>query len=363
MRVLNVISQLGFGGAELMTIEVSRRMSAQGVAVSILVLGPCEPALVARIVGAGLDLVQQPTAPWSPSNPWCIWRLVRAGGFDVVHVHLFPSLYWAALASVFAPGATCWIYTEHSTSNRRRGRGWLKPIESWMYGRYATIACINQDVRAALAAWLPGLTRLVVVENGVDLARFADAVPVARDALDATESDTVVLMAGAFRTEKNQAGLVRSLLHLPEDYRLVLAGTGPELERVRALTAELGLGGRVRFLGAVDGIERVMKAADVYVLPSLFEGFGLSAVEAAAAGLPVVYADVEGLNAVFAGAGVAVDPSSPRSIADGIRAATCSVADRSRLARSAQTVAQRYDIGRTVERYQAAYSACSDGAR
>src|SRR5690606_13163248 len=151
-----------------------------------------------------------------------------------------------------------------------------------------------------------------------DVQRFASVCPASRLALGIDSDELMVFMAGYFRVEKNQVALVRSMAFLPARYKLVLAGDGVELENVRSVAKELGLVDRVRFLGAVGNVDALMRAADVYVLPSLFEGLPLSPIEAAAAGLPLVYADVDGLRSLLAGVGVAVNPADPRSIAAGI---------------------------------------------
>lgn len=351
IKVLNVIGEIGYGGAELLTIEISKQVSCRDIDVSIAVLGFCQPEVVELTELAGLRLFRFNSSLLSPLNIFRIWYLIWSGVFDVVHVHLFPSIYWVALAGLFCNRKVSFIYTEHSTGNGRRKFVWLRSLERWVYARYMVVVCICRDVQDSLIGWLPGLKSSVVINNGINLKRFSDALPVQRKILNFESGDKLIFMAGAFRVEKNQITLVRSLQHLPENYKLVLAGIGSEFERVKSEALLLGIADRVCFLGAVSNVECFMKTADVYVLPSFFEGFGLSAVEAAAAGLPIVYADVSGLRALFSGVGVPIDPTCAVSIAAGVLRATSTEEFRSKLVIDSLAMAQKYDLQEAVKSY------------
>jgi len=124
---------------------------------------------------------------------------------------------------------------------------------------------------------------------------------------------------------KNFAGLIEAYARLPEDVRtrlpLVIAGgQGWKNEDVFAAVRRPGLEGRVRFLGYIPEEERapLMREADVFVLPSLYEGFGMPVLEAMACGTPVVTSDRGALPEVGGDAVVYVDPLRPESIAGGI---------------------------------------------
>jgi glycosyltransferase involved in cell wall biosynthesis len=356
MNILYIIGEMGYGGAELLTSQLAIRMTDKGCRVVIAVLGFCEPEVVAATEDAGVRIVRFNIRLLSPANVWRIIKLVKNDQFDVVHVHLFPALYWGAIARIFCDNGSRWIYTEHSTSNRRRQYTILKLFERLVYRAYDEIVCISYAAQRELLRWLPCLDKTIVVESGIDLKRFRQATPISRASLGFTESDMMILMVGAFRTEKNQAALVSAMRFLPKEYKLVLAGDGPELEKVKKLASTLNLTTRVSFIGAVRNVERLMKSADVYVLPSLFEGFGLSAVEAAAVGLPVVYANVPGLADLFAGFGIPVDPRKPESIARGILLAMSGKDGNHGFAEKSIAVAAHFDFERTLMNYRRIYA-------
>lgn len=353
MRVLHVIGEMGFGGAEVLTAQISSGLVVAGHNVEVLVLGFCEPAAIDALRSVGV-IVHAPRAKLvSPANVLRIVKTVRRGSLEVVHAHLFPALYWAALAKALSPRRVRWVYTEHSTSNGRRRRNWLRPLERWVYGRYDSVVCISREAASALREWVSGVTP-VVIENGIDAARFATANPLGRDTLCIPTDSIVVLMVGAFRPEKNHQKLLEAFSLLASNHVLVLAGDGAERVGVEDLALRLGVRSRVHFLGAVPDVEKLYGMADVYVLPSHFEGFGISALEAAAAGLPIVHSDVPGLADMIDGAGWPVDPSSARSIADGITMAA-SAGRGSRQVAHGRIVASRYDIEATIGKHASLY--------
>jgi glycosyltransferase involved in cell wall biosynthesis len=108
----------------------------------------------------------------------------------------------------------------------------------------------------------------------------------------------LVVHVGRFVPQKNHSGVLnvfqRVVQSVPEA-RLVLVGAGPLLEKTQSQAEALGIRDAVRWLGVRSDVSRLLALCDVFLFPSLFEGFGLAALEANAAGLPVVGSRVPGL--------------------------------------------------------------------
>mgnify|MGYP005847811181 FL=1 len=113
----------------------------------------------------------------------------------------------------------------------------------------------------------------------------------------------MILHVGRFNPQKNHMGLLdvfeRVLAQIPAA-RLVLVGDGPLRPAVERSVAERGIAEQVRLLGLRGDVPRLMGLSDVFLFPSFFEGFGLAALEANAAGLPVVASRVPGLTEAVA---------------------------------------------------------------
>ncbi len=155
----------------------------------------------------------------------------------------------------------------------------------------------------------------------VELIREQASEPVDHEWL-ADESLEVVLSGGRHKPQKGFDTLLDAFAHLERDnVRLVLFGKGPETEALQRQAIELGISDRVSFPGFVDNPYSYMSAADVFVLSSVHEGFGLVLIETMACGCPVVSTDCEsGPGEILDGGkyGLLVPVGDKKALADGI---------------------------------------------
>jgi glycosyltransferase involved in cell wall biosynthesis len=115
------------------------------------------------------------------------------------------------------------------------------------------------------------------------------------------DKDVLVLHVGRFDEQKNHEAVVtifHRVIQQKPYARLVMVGDGPLRPIIERRVRELGLEDKARFLGHRDDVPAIMSVSDVFVFPSINEGFGIVAIEAAAAGLPVVASRVPGLTEV-----------------------------------------------------------------
>lgn len=185
-----------------------------------------------------------------------------------------------------------------------------------------------------------GTREPIVIPNGVDHDRFAGARPLDVEALaELGVTGRYVLASGGASQRKNLEGLAQAwplIRSARPDLSLVM--TGPEHPRRDALLGTLD--GVVRVGRLPDEVlPRVLKASTALIIPSLYEGFGLPAVEGMAAGVPVVALDASSLPEVLGPAGILTDPT-PTALADGVIWATSG--DRE--------VATRVELGRERSR-------------
>ena len=110
------------------------------------------------------------------------------------------------------------------------------------------------------------------------------------------ESEFICLQVSSFRPAKDHKTLLEAFRQAPKHFKLLLAGTGPLLPKMRSYCAQLGLTDRVIFLNEQQDVAQLYAMADVIILSSHYEGFGLAALEGMAVGKPVVASDVNGLN-------------------------------------------------------------------
>lgn len=176
--------------------------------------------------------------------------------------------------------------------------------------------------------------RVVVTPYGVDRA-FSPEGPL-------PEVAPYILFVGALRSRKDPVTALEALARLPSNMRLVMIGPPRgETERVKATISRLDLEHRVEILGHVSLAELTAyyRGAQCFVLPSLYEGFGLPVVEAMASGTPVVSTTVSAIPEVAEGAAILVPIKDPGALADGILRA---LGERDRLVAAGLERAKRY---------------------
>jgi glycosyltransferase involved in cell wall biosynthesis len=185
---------------------------------------------------------------------------------------------------------------------------------------------VSHDSAARIRQALGGrASRVVVIHNGISVDRFeadARAATARPERGSATgTSSPVALTVGRLVEGKGHRFLLQAAVRIPE-LRLVIAGEGPERHTLETQAHALGIADRTQFAGWRDDIPTLLSACDVFVLPSLFEGHPLSALEAMAAGRPVVASDAGGTReAVSHGeTGFLVPAADPVALADAIAA-------------------------------------------
>ena len=220
--------------------------------------------------------------------------------YDVVHTHLTWPLYYVAFYSLLFPCPSL-VHTEHNTYNRRREIAGLRKLERFVYGRYDKIICISNATRESLVTWLKckdiASQRLEVIPNGVKLFSNHCFTP--------TKGAPLFLSVGALSKQKNLIPAMARLSELDDRFcfSYLIAGDGPLKQEYQQAIQRLHLESKVELLGYKSDIQSLLSQAHIALIPSLWEGFGLVAVEFLSAGLPVIVNDVPGLRDVVKGCG------------------------------------------------------------
>lgn len=349
MRVLHVIDSLIQAGAEALVKDMVPRMRARGLEVTVAVLKELDSPFERELREKKIDFV--PTARGGIYSPAHILSLKRQiNKFDLIQTYLFPAQFFAPLAAALAKSNVPLVLSEQTTHHNRK-KAWLRPLDKWMYERYAAIACASEGIAASLRAWAPTVSdRLSVIPNGIDVEAFERVSPAARSSIGVNNGNTLLLYVARLEPQKDHANLLRALADVPEA-DLVLAGDGSLRSELEEQAQKLGLTSRVHFLGRRKDIPQLLQMADIYVHPAAFEGFGIAAAEALTAGKPTVASNVPGLAQVVGDAGILVPPGDPAVLAAEIRSLIHSPERRAQLSRAAVERGRQFSIERTVDAY------------
>jgi glycogen(starch) synthase len=292
---------------------------------------------------------------------------------DVVHAHDW--LVAHAAATLKHHLGVPMVATVHATEAGRH-QGWLPgslnkaihSVEWWLTYEARRVVTCSEYMRWEVARLfdLPP-DKMDVVPNGIRADGWRpDPARVAAARSRYAGSGPLLVFSGRLVYEKGVHDLLRAMPRLRRRHpgiRLVVAGSGPNAAALRAQARALRLGRAVSFAGFVADAElaALAAAADCAVVPSIYEPFGLVALEAAAAGTPLVVADVGGLRELVehGQTGLRVSPGDVGGLADGVSALLSDQVLARRLARAARAVVTAdytwdRQAGRTAEVYERA---------
>ena len=351
MKILQVIDNLNVGGAEILLKDLCAAWRGSDLDVSVYLLNSSNGWIEDQLRAGGTRIVHSGLSSLYSTHQ--VSRLVRhlsQTQYDIVHVHLFPAQLWVRLAVRILNLDIPIVTTEHNTWNRRR-RTMFRQLDRFMYRRFNAVACISQAAADNLREWLaPDHCEICVIPNGIDTARFSGRHSSPRP----RTQQPILLCVGSLTARKNQTLMIRALAEIP-DATLLLAGNGPARADLEETARELGVRSRVQFLGARSDIPELLSSADIYVQPSIVDGFCIAAVEAMSAGLPVVASDIPGMRDVVGPAGILLNPNAPEELAARIRELISHPALCQELGERARQRAAEFTIEKTAERYRRLY--------
>ena len=362
MRILQVITSLDVGGAEMLVVNLIPRLQALGNTVDLCIFNGKETPLTQRLKKESPQ-TKIYALGHGVYNPLYIFKLVKImKNYDIVHTHNSSPQLFVAIASLF--NSPKLVSTEHNTSNRKRNWKWYRPIESWMYSRYNHIICISKIAEEKLREYMGGewlvkssnkYKSITTINNGIDVNTISEAEP-CKELLDLKESRKSILMVAGFRKQKDQDTILKALTLLDKNkFEVWFAGIGERMEEVQQLAKSLGIDDRVRFLGLRTDIPNILKAADIIVMSSHWEGLSLSNVEGMSAHKPFIASDVNGLKEVTKGYGILFPHEDAKALAEEINRLTSDETYYNEIAERCYNRALEFDISKMVNGYNQVY--------
>lgn len=204
---------------------------------------------------------------------------------------------------------------------------------------------------------------VLVIPNGIDLEKFKDLSKVTlRKGWKIEDEEKILTFVGTLRPFKGVEYLIRAMKIIRQknaDARLMLVGNGENREKLEKLVKELILEEYVRFIGKVQNEEvpEYMVASDIFILPSLSEGFPVTVLEAMASGLPIIVTRVRGLQEIIKDGenGFLVEPKNPEQIAEKVLMLLEDEELRERISRNNKKRVNDYSWESIVERVEEVY--------
>jgi glycosyltransferase involved in cell wall biosynthesis len=366
IRVLWLIKGLGPGGAEQLLVNHAEVRDTERFDIEAAYLVPWKNHLLPRLEAAGVPTVcLDGSHEWDPRWALRLRRRLVDRPVDVVHVH---SPYVAGVLRPLSrtlPHSTrpALVYTEHNRWPRHSKP--TRVLNRLTFPLDDADVSVSADVRSTMPPKLQ--SRVEVLEHGVvvdevrAMRRFRDEV---RAELGIHANEILFGTVANFRREKAYEVMLeaaRLALRTDIPIRFVAVGQGPLEDEMRALHAQLGLGGRVQLLGYREDALRVMSAFDVFTLSSRHEGLPVSLMDALAIGLPVVATRAGGVPAVITDGveGRLVPIDDPRALADAYLELARHDEERAVMAKAAAARAVDFDISTAAHRLEEIYASAA----
>lgn len=335
LRVLSIIDSLGQGGAERSLIDLAIGLRDHDIDTTLAVLRMRDDGFTQGARESGLQVTS--LGPARIAAMARLRRMVSSIEIDVVHTTLFESSVIGRLgvAGMGLPVVTSLVNVSYdpvrlvdprvSRTKLRLARG----IDAWT-ARHLTSG-FHALTHAVAAQSVKDLgiapTSVVVIPRGRKPDEFyppasEDERRVIRRGLDIEAGIPVLISVGRHEYQKGHRHLIDAMHQIVETSPgavLLLAGReGNETQSLIRQVESLRLGGRVKFLGDRRDVAKLLRAADVFVFPSLYEGFGGSLIEAMATGLPIVTSDLAPIREVVGDTAILTRPADPDALSTAV---------------------------------------------
>ncbi|SDE31932.1 glycosyltransferase [Rhodospira trueperi] len=305
MKIAMLIASLGGGGAERIVLSLSGGLQALGHDVTVIACD--QETVIAPPEGVAVEYLSRVSvagATWKkilagPVVAVRLWRLVRRHRYDVVVAHMERANVYVALVPMSAVKVmTVHNYLSASLPNKTA----VKRLAATLLYRHLAprtvghVVCVSQVSADDVAQRCPPLRdRLAVIPNSVDVSSLENASrePIPEGAAHAFVAGKTIITVGRLVRQKGHWHLIRAFAEsgVREDGRLIILGDGPMRAELERYAADLGVADQVMFVGFQGNPFSWIRRADLFVLPSLYEGMPMVLLEALACGTPIISAD------------------------------------------------------------------------
>lgn len=351
IRVIHVIPFPDGGGAEKLVRELVDKLPGYGVgSYAIYFQNPRGASLTEKEVCLGLSSIRSVKA--LSLLPDAIRSLSLKKQITIVHSHTTIPFFYIGLLS----NSMCYykVFTEHNTYNRRRSSRFFRLLERFFYSRYCKVFCISRPTKESLTNWLSVVDRddrFSVIQNGSRMLDFYSRSP-------PKGRGVRVISVGSLSHQKGFDIALEAVYKVRDSIdSYTIVGYGPEENKLIKMVEKLGLQDVVRLVGYQDNVEPFFQEADLGLIPSRWEGFGLVSIEALSTGLPLVATDAPGLADVLDNCAAVklVKRECATSLSDGIMYAIKNLVGHDAIPITARQRAEEYTIDKMVAQYAEAY--------
>ncbi|MCD1124781.1 glycosyltransferase [Jinshanibacter sp. LJY008] len=360
MKIMYFITGLGVGGAERQVCNLADGMSKLGHSVTIIslngnvILKPNDKKI--NIISLNIK-----------KNPWGIFiALLKAREVinkiipDVVHSHMYHANIFVRMLRIITPIRKL-INTSHSNNEGGKMRMFLYRVTKCIPDLSTNVS--NSAVNSLLNHNAVDNDKIITVYNGISSCEFSFSESernLKRKELGVDERTKLILSVGRFTQAKDYPNLlyaIKCVFQKIPDIKVVIIGDGELKPDIQKLAEELGLTNLIYFLGVRNDIPGWMSAADLFVLSSAWEGFGMVVAEAMLCERLIVATDSGGVKEVLGEQGFLVEPGNSEKLACAMVHALELPAEESLILmkKARMHSHENFDLNKIIERWLSIY--------
>jgi glycosyltransferase involved in cell wall biosynthesis len=361
-RILFVTTAPATGGAEKALFQIATGRDPKLFSVSVVSLKPLgEYGKQLAETGITVHSLGQGRIP-SPASIWALAKIIRKEKPALIHALMFRAIQLTRLARLLS-GQHCPLVTSPHINYRSRSSLTLAFDRRFKNGDALTITECETTRQYLLKNVGYDPDKVLSIHNGVETAGKPHHIKRNPKRIEAGAKDGELLIGamGRLDRQKNHALLIDALARLKGKFpfRCVILGEGPLRGDLEKLIRERGLEGVVSLPGETSEIDAWLSAFDLFIQPSLWEGFPYAVLEAMASGLAVIASRVDGVPEMIDSGknGILVAPGEAGTLSRAIESLALDPGPRKKLGDAARkTVHDRFTVKHMVAEYQKAYS-------
>jgi len=335
MKVLTIIDTLGYGGAERLLVSLLPELQKQGVICEVAVAN-APYSLKTELEQAGikvhcLDISHR----WAiPEAAYKLAKICKKNQFDIIWGNLYFGILYSRLTSLFFPSVKVISVLHCSISSDSIKKGLWYSFRNWVFNKsknidFITIA-VSKSVKKDYEEFFKW-NAIDVIYNAIDLKKIDNAifninVENIRYKYNLLLNDYIIVLPGRLHKSKGHKYLIEAINILKHNYhiypKIFFAGEGSLKNDIKNHIIELRLENQFILTGNLNQIElfKILKASDLIIIPSLFEAFGIAAIEAMYLETPLIVTEIDGLKEITTNNinAIHVPVKNPNAIADAV---------------------------------------------
>jgi glycosyltransferase involved in cell wall biosynthesis len=321
IKLLYVITSLGLGGAEKLLLSYLNKLDKSKYRYYVCCLREFPNDLSPYIAQHAQVINLRIKNKFNPLVVFNLVNVIKKIQPDIIHTHLFQPRIYTTIAKLFCKQGLL-ITHKHSVVNPRKHHIFLLLEMISIFLNKKVIAISNSVKQSLIKYEFIPKNKIYVLQNCIDFQKFNTDVTV-RKMEHLLNKEIIIGTVGRIEKVKGIHYLIMAMKIVLDKYpmaRLEIIGDGSALPELIILSEKTKISNSVFFFGKLTDPIPNYKRMDVFVLPSLLEGFGLVLLEAMASGLPVIATNVDGIREVIVDgeSGILVPPKNPRAIAKAI---------------------------------------------